>query len=98
VLEYDSVNCRHGERTEHPSQKPVPLMEYLIKSFTAGIVCDPFAGSGSTLVAAKCAGRQIIGIERNEKFCELAARRCSQEMALVPPNDKLTDAGTKDYE
>jgi site-specific DNA-methyltransferase (adenine-specific) len=91
VLEYDSVNCRHGERTEHPSQKPVPLMEYLIKSFTSGIVCDPFAGSGSTLVAAKCAGRQIIGIERNEKFCELAARRCSQEMALVPPNGKLRD-------
>lgn len=82
VLEYDSVNCRHGERTDHPSQKPVPLMEYLIKSFTAGIVCDPFAGSGSTLVAAKCAGRYIIGIERDEKFCETAARRCAQEMAL----------------
>jgi site-specific DNA-methyltransferase (adenine-specific) len=82
VLEYDSVNCRHGERTEHPSQKPVPLMEYLIKSFTAGVICDPFAGSGSTLVAAKRIGRHVIGFERDERFCELAARRCGQELAL----------------
>jgi site-specific DNA-methyltransferase (adenine-specific) len=82
VLEYESVNCRHGERTPHPSQKPVPLMEYLIKSFTAGVICDPFAGSGSTLVAAKRTGRHVIGFELEERFCELAARRCAQEMAL----------------
>ena len=82
VLEFECVNARSSERVSHPFQKPVPLMEYLIKSFTAGIVCDPFAGSGSTLVAAKRIGRHVIGFEREEQFCELAAMRCGQELAL----------------
>lgn len=93
VLEFDIVNCRSGERTEHPSQKPVPLMEYLIKSFTAGVICDPFTGSGSTLVAAKRIGRHAIGFERDERFCELAARRCGQELALCEAaNNALSDS------
>jgi site-specific DNA-methyltransferase (adenine-specific) len=67
---------------EHPTPKPVELFSWLVAHTTAegGIVCDPFAGSGTTLVAAKSAGRRAIGVEIEERYCEIAARRCSQEV------------------
>jgi DNA modification methylase len=66
----------------HPTEKPVPLLRYLVgKSVpVGGLVLDPFMGSGSTLVAAKDAGARAIGIEIEERYCEIAARRCSQEV------------------
>lgn len=84
VLEFDSVNCRSGERTEHPSQKPVALMSWLIRSFSSGLVLDPFCGTGATLVAAKALGRQAIGIEKNERFAEITAKRLAQEVFSFP--------------
>jgi len=80
VLEFDSVNCRSGERTEHPSQKPVALMKYLVETFTAGTVCDPFMGSGTTGIACIQAGRKFIGIERDAKFFEIARKRMEAEL------------------
>jgi site-specific DNA-methyltransferase (adenine-specific) len=69
----------HGE-AEHPTQKPTaiisPLLQYSVPP--GGSVADPFAGSGSTLVAAKLAGCRAIGIEIDEACCEIAARRLSQ--------------------
>lgn len=68
-------------RAVHPTQKPLgiitPLIEY--SAPPGGLVVDLFAGSGSTLLAAKLAGRRAIGFEINEKYAEAAARRLAQQ-------------------
>lgn len=66
----------------HPTEKPVSLLSVLIKASTrpGELVGDPFAGSGSTLIAAQESGRSAIGIEKDEKFYGLAAGRLSQPL------------------
>ncbi len=65
----------------HPTQKPVQLMKWCIeKSKATGTILDPFMGSGTTLRAAKDLGRQAIGIEIEERYCEVAANRLRQEV------------------
>ena len=68
-----------GQGNNHPSVKPIALMEYLIKMVTpkGGIVLDPFAGSGSTLVAAKQNGYDYIGIELTEDYTPIIKARLS---------------------
>lgn len=60
---------------DHPAPFPVELPKNAIETLAPRIVCDPFCGSGSTLVAAKSLNRAAIGIELSEKYCEMAARR-----------------------
>jgi site-specific DNA-methyltransferase (adenine-specific) len=62
----------------HPAEKPVPLLLRLIHESGGQRVLDPFCGSGSTLAAAQMLGRQAIGIEAEERWCEVAARRLDQ--------------------
>lgn len=75
----------------HPAEKPVDLLGRMIRaggglvevtasSIDHGAVLDPFCGSGSTLVAAKREGRKAIGIEIEERWCEVAATRCAQDV------------------
>lgn len=75
-----SNNCNKGN--SHPTQKPVPLMQWCIEQARRDlrVVLDPFAGSGSTLVAAKLCGLEAIGIEIEERYCALAAERLSQKV------------------
>ncbi len=65
----------------HPTEKPIELILWSIsESRTSGDIIDPFMGSGTTLRAAKDLGRKAIGIEIEEKYCEIAAKRLSQEV------------------
>lgn len=67
----------------HPTQKPLGLMRWSIEVMAApdgGLILDPFMGSGTTLRAAKDLGRKAIGIELEERYCEIAANRLRQEV------------------
>lgn len=74
---------KNTEGAEHPTQKPLPLINELVRlfSFEGDVVCDPFMGSGTTGIAAAKQGRQFVGIEREPKWFDLACRRISDALS-----------------
>lgn len=64
----------------HPTEKPESLIKTIIGANIGEIILDPFMGSGTTLRAAKDLGRKAIGIEIEEKYCEIAVKRLAQEV------------------
>jgi site-specific DNA-methyltransferase (adenine-specific) len=80
---YPSTLLRYSPPTSdrvHITQKPLDLLTDLLSVAPRGDVLDPFMGSGTTLRAAKDLGRKAIGIEIEERYCEIAAKRCAQEV------------------
>ncbi len=78
---YGQNKHRAAEIREHPTQKPVELMVWCIGFCAeARLILDPFMGSGTTLRAAKDLNRKAIGIEIEERYCEIAAKRMAQEV------------------
>jgi DNA modification methylase len=75
IIEFEA--CKTNSQL-HPTEKPVPLYEYLLQTYPAELTVDPWMGSGTTLVAARNCGRRCVGIEMEEKYCEIAAKRLAQ--------------------
>jgi site-specific DNA-methyltransferase (adenine-specific) len=77
VWTFNKMGPEDRDRTGHETQKPLDLMLALVRDFTdpGDLVCDPFAGSGTTGVACKRLGRRFIGWERDEKYHRIATKR-----------------------
>lgn len=82
------VNSTHGDplRDLHPCPKPPEVLRWLIGLFCPddGLVLDPTMGTGTALVEAKYLGRRALGIEKSERYCEIAAKRLAQEVLPFP--------------
>ena len=102
-----SLRPNSGAVRHHPTEKPVDILRQLIESSSVmgEVVYDPFAGSGSTLIAAALEGRVAVGCEIDERYCEIAARRieaeCVEGRFSQPPQmadkvDSKTDPARSD--
>lgn len=83
-------NGEHNKGKQHPTQKPVPLLEYLVKTYTnpGEVVLDNCMGSGSTGVACVNTGRSFIGMELDEGYFEIAKKRIQEALERVKENDE----------
>lgn len=84
VIRSQTLGAADANRPNHPTPKPVGLMEALIAKVPDGdVIVDPFAGSGATLIAARNLGHPTIGIELEERYCEMIATRLAQGAFLL---------------
>lgn len=79
----------------HPHEKPLRLMDELIAKTVGGIIADPFAGSGSTLVSAQRMGRRAVGVEKDERYAETIAKRLQQPALVVLESQDLAEQGRR---
>jgi DNA modification methylase len=85
----------HAENgNEHPTQKPISLFKWCLQFTNGELILDPFMGSGTSLRASKEIGRKCIGIEIEEKYCEIAAKRCSQTVMNLEVETSKETAST----
>jgi site-specific DNA-methyltransferase (adenine-specific) len=89
------LHREHAERVDHPTQKPLEIIERMLKASCppGGTVLDPFMGSGTTALAARKLGRHFVGFELNQDYCEIIQQRLA--LAAVPVKKKVTSARKK---
>ena len=75
----DVINGKRTGNNFHPTEKPVDVLMQIIQANEGDIIIDPFAGSGSTLIACQNLKRNFIGIEISEKYCEISRQRLRQQ-------------------
>lgn len=93
---HDRRDGAHGEvaKLGHPTPKPVGLMERLVAKCPPGVIADPFAGVGGTLIAARNEGRRSIGVEMDEGYCQTIVKRLAQEpLRMWPATDETRSSG-----
>jgi site-specific DNA-methyltransferase (adenine-specific) len=90
-----------NNRTNHPTQKPVMVINYLQNAITTNgdLILDPFMGSGTTLVAAQNGGRRAVGIEISEEYCKIAVERLRQPslFSIIEPKKQPQQLTIRDY-
>lgn len=95
-LEYAAYN---GDCPDHPCQKPVEVMEWLVGEMRGDTILDPFCGSGTTLVAAKKLGRHYLGFEISPEYCDIARKRLDaidrQPTLFEPKPEQLSLGGSE---
>lgn len=81
------IACPPVRSDLHPTEKPLPLLTKLLSVVCppGGVVLDPCAGSGTTLLAARLLGMRAVGVEADERYCEVIAKRLQQDVLAVPP-------------
>jgi site-specific DNA-methyltransferase (adenine-specific) len=96
-IELPSVVSNSNEKCDHPTQKPIALMEYLIKTYSneTDIILDFTMGSGSMGVACKNTNRNFIGIEKDDKYFEIAEKRINGTTANPNVFEKTEVRGQK---
>ena len=88
VWSVSRLHKEHKEREEHPTQKPLEIIERMIKAScpVEGVVLDPFMGSGTTAIAAQRCGRHYVGFELNEQYCAMIERRLHSSFNEASPH------------
>lgn len=91
------LHREHPERADHPTQKPLEIIERMVKASCppGGIVLDPFMGSGTTAVAAQRCGRNFVGFELNPDYCALIEKRLAHPSAAAPAIAEVLGAAAK---
>ena len=90
VWSVSRLHRQHGEREDHPTQKPLEIVERMVLASCpeGGLVLDPFIGSGTTAVAAVRNKRNFVGFELNPDYCAIAEKRIAEMRIAEPPAGK----------